>query len=141
MTELHNDKKLKHRQSQSPLTHQIPMLEELFFRGPPVNNTTLRGGKQVGNLSDECLQYVVLRIYQTWKLSQIADSLGIKKSGVKYAIKLFRRNSEKFYEAKVVVKITNPSGKGGHRFLCRIHGEQFMHNPAANNHLWEELFD
>ena len=140
MSDLHNDNNSNHRQIQPPLDHQVLMLEELFFRGPPVNNTTLRGRKQVGNLSDECLQYVILRTYQNWKPSQIAESLGINAGGVNYAIKLFNRNAEKFYDAKVVVKITDPSGHRENRFLCRLHGEQFLRNPPANNHLWEELF-
>jgi hypothetical protein len=140
MSDFRDDKKSKQQQGQPPLDHHVPMLQELFFRGAPVNNTTLKGGKQVGNLSDECLQYIIFRSYQNWKLSQIADSLGIKINGVKYAINLFRRNSEQFYEAKIVVKIADPGGQGGSRFLCRIHGEQFMRNPEANNHLWEEMF-
>jgi len=116
------------------------MLEELFLHGAPVNNTTLRGGKQVGNLSNECLQYIIHRSYQSWKPSQIADSLDINTGGVKIELTSFRKDAMKFYEAKVVERIKAPEGRGGDKFLCRLHGEQFRLLSDANNHCWTQMF-
>ena len=37
------------------------MSEEMFRTGPPINTTKLKGGKRVGNLADECRQFIPLR--------------------------------------------------------------------------------
>ncbi len=39
----------------------VAMFEEMFRTGPPINTTKLKGGKQVGNLGDECPQFIPLR--------------------------------------------------------------------------------
>ena len=140
MSKSRKSKNSNNRQNQPPLDHRILMLEELFLDGAPVNNTTLRGGKQVGNLSNECLQYIIHRSYQGWKPSQIADSLGIETGGVKFVFSSFRTDAAKFYEAKIVVRIAAPGDRGVDKFLCRIHGEQFTKASDANNHCWEEFF-
>jgi hypothetical protein len=128
------------RHDQQVLNHRVLMLEELFLHGPPVNNTTFRGDKQIGNLSNECLQYITHRVYQGWKPSQIADSLGIDAGGVKFVLNSFHRSAMKFYEAKVVERIKAPDDRGDDKFLCRIHGEQFRRLSDANNHCWAQLF-
>ena len=62
------------------------MLEQVFRDGPPVNNTTLSGDRQVGKLSDECLQFIMLKLVQRWKISQIAVVLGITNQSVRKVV-------------------------------------------------------
>lgn len=140
MSKRRKKKNLKNCLTQQLLAHRILMLEELFLRGVPVNNTTLRGGKQVGNLSTECLQYIIYRSYQDWKPSQIADSLGITTGGVKFEISSFHKDAVKFYRAKIVERIEAPDDRNDAKYLCRLHGEQFNLVSDANNHCWTEIF-
>ena len=140
MSKQRKKKTQKYNQIQPLLDHRILMLEELFIHGAPVNNTTLRGGKQNGNLSHECLQYIVHRTYQGWKPSQIADSLGIDAGGVKTELTAFRKDAMRFYEAKVVERINAPGARVDDKFLCRLHGEQFKQLSDANNHCWAHTF-
>lgn len=123
-----------------PLDHKVLMLEQLFRDYLPVNNATLRGGRQVGNLSDECLQYIVLRSWQNWKPSQIADVLGISSHSVRSSLRLFKRDSTRFRESKIVVAIASPDKRRSTRYLCRFHGEQFMRVGPAVTHCWVEMF-
>lgn len=117
------------------------MLEELFRAGPPMNNTTLKGGKQVGNLSDECLQFIMLKTWMRWKPSQIADVLGISSHSVRSALRMFRRDAAQFRDSKIVMAITSPDRRRSRRYICRFHGEQFMRSPDASNHCWEVMFE
>ncbi len=39
----------------------VAMFEEMFRTGPPIDTTKLKGGMQVTNLGDECLQFIPLR--------------------------------------------------------------------------------
>ena len=140
MSKTRKKKKTTNYENDAPLTHRVLTLEELFLHGPPVNNTALRGGKPVGKLSDECLQYIVYRSYQGWKNSQIADVLGISNGTVKAQLRLLQNSAEKFYEVKIVMRIEATDGRGNAKYLCRLHGEQYALASDANNHCWVELF-
>ena len=131
---------VKRAVTDSALEHRAPMIEELFRTGPPVNNTTLKGGKQVGNLGDECLQYIVLRTWQHWKPSQIADVLGISSQSVRSVLYRFHHSAENFWDAKIVVPIAAPDRRRATRYLCRFHGEQFTIRGRAEGHCWETVF-
>ena len=122
------------------LDHRVLMIEELFRVSVPVNNTTLKGGKQVGNLGDECLQYIVLRTWQRWKPSQIADVLGISSHSVRSVLYRFSRDASNFWDSKIVVPIASPDRRRPTRFLCRFNGEQFTSKGRAESHCYETMF-
>ena len=140
MSKTRKKKKTNNYKIDAPLQHRVLTLEELFLHGSPVNNTTLRGGKPTGKLSDECLQYIAYRSYQGWKNSQIADVLGIGAGAVKTQLRLLRDSATMFYEVKIVVRIEATDGRVNAKYLCRLHGEQFTLASDANNHCWITLF-
>ena len=115
------------------------MLEDAFRAGPPLNNT-LKFGKQVGKLSDECFQFILLKTWQKWKPSQIADALGISSHSVRSVLRRFSRDASLFSRANIVVRIASPDRRRVDRYLCRFHGEQFSAWGKAENHCFYEVF-
>ena len=116
------------------------MLEDAFRAGPPLNNTTLKSNKQVGNLSNESCQFILLKSWQNWKPSQTAEILGISSHSVRSVLRRFRSAAHHFFTANIVVRIASPDRRRVDRYLCRIHGEQFSKQSEAGNHCWGELF-
>jgi hypothetical protein len=131
--------KSKDRKKFIPLEHKMVLLDELFQQGAPVNNTTLKGGKSVGNLSAECMQFIAVKTYQDWKPSQIATALGVSTRKVSSSLRLLRNDARKFFELRIVVRIESFNTKLPPAFLCRLHGEQFPVMSDANNHCWYEV--
>jgi hypothetical protein len=124
-----------------PLEHNLMLLEGLFQHGPPVNNTTLKGGKPVGKLSDECFQYIAFRTHMRWKPSQIAEVLGVSSRAVNKSLRLFRSDANKFFDFRIVVRIESFDKRNPPSYLCRLHGEQFSVMADANNHCWFEVLN
>lgn len=124
-----------------PFDHRTPMIEELFRDHMPVNNTTLRGKVQVGNLGDEMLQYIMFRTWQRWKPSQIADVLGISAKSVRSVLHRFKRDASNFWDSKIVTPIAASDRRRATRYLCRFHGEQFTSRGRAESHCWDTVFE
>ena len=117
------------------------MIEELFRDHLPVNNTTLRGKAQVGNLGDEMLQYIIFRTWQRWKPSQIADILGISAKSVRSVLHRFKSDASNFRDSKIVTPVSSSDRRRANRYLCRFHGEQFASKGTAESHCWETVFE
>ena len=114
---------------------------DCFVPVRPVNTTKLKGAKQVGNLGDECLQFILLRGWQHRKPSQVADVLRISSHTMRSSQKLAYQGAARFLTSKIIMAIRVPGRRRSNRYLCRFHGEQFMTPEGADDQCWAQVFE
>ena len=102
------------------------ILGELIRTDPPIITTRLKCTKQAGDPGDECLQFIVLRGWHRWKLSQVAGFLGTSSHSVRSPLTLFYLEAARFSISKIGGVVRSPGEHRKNRCLCRFHGERFM---------------